>query len=632
VAARYPAAAAPEPAAGAAQGADPLAARALESRQLVFAQDLKQAGLSREQLKAYSQRGARSALLLPLVCGDRAIGLLALEAEQPRSLEPGELLVAQLAAGQLAIAIQNLQLQENTARRDQEVATLNDIAATVSSTLDPRQVYRLVVQKINEYFQVEAGSLWLEVEQTTELECVMTLEAGEEKLAGVRVPPGQGFVGEAMRSHQAVVVPDVQNDPRHYKKVSEDVGLVITDLLCVPMLVKGNPIGVIQLINKLEGQFNNDDATRLSTMASTIAVAIENARLFQKIAENRNRLEAILNSTEDAILTIDMAGVVVTANPMIEKLFGLPWDSLPGQAGAEILAQIDSRTQPLNQNYDAASAEIAELELLKPLSGTVRRVLLPVYSSNEEKIGQLIVFHDISEERELARIRDDYTGMLVHDLRAPLTGIMNGIRMVSRGFAGPINEQQRELLDLANNSSNTMVGMINTLLDISKMEAGEMNLDRTPCSVYDIVEQARDRVITSAQSANIGLDLDLEIGLPIIEVDRDKLVRVLQNLLDNAIKFTPLNGNVRVKVRNADGDGEPSLVWNVIDTGPGIPEAYRARIFEKFGQVKGQKVKGTGLGLAFAKLTTEAHGGQIWVDSIEGQGSTFSFTTPYKSA
>ena len=600
----------------------PLVEQVRQSQSLLISSELP-------ELPAYAT--LQSVVLLPLIANNTTVGVWELGIAEEAQLPPDDALaLGKLIAGQLGLAVANLQLQASTAKRDQEINTLNDIAATITSTLDPRQVYRLVVQKINEYFDVEAGSLLLLDPQTEELVFVMTLEAGEEKLAGVRVPPGQGFVGEAIRTRQAVISLDVQNDPRFYKKVSDDVGFVTRSAICVPMLVKGREIGVIQLLNKLEGTFDDDDLNRLSAMANTIAVAIDNATLFQQVAENRNRLQAILNSTEDGILTIDMHDVVATANPMLEQLFGLVSHKLVGQSGSKILSSIAERTQVISESTNG-NAHITELEVLKPHTGFVRQVTLPVFNANTEQIGKLIIFHDTTEERQLASIREDYTGMLVHDLRAPLTAIINGLTMVRRGFAGPINEQQRELLDIANNSSQEMVGMINTLLDISKMEAGEVVLNRAPCSAYEIVDRAIERLITSARHANIEIKPDMALNLPILDADQDKLVRVLQNLLDNALKFTPVNGQITVQVRPIEDETHGTVVcWSVIDNGPGIPENYRTRIFDKFVQV-GQK-KGTGLGLAFAKLTTEAHNGRIWVESVEGQGSTFSFTIPYTPA
>ncbi|ABY35958.1 MAG TPA: sensor histidine kinase [Chloroflexus aurantiacus] len=241
------------------------------------------------------------------------------------------------------------------------------------------------------------------------------------------------------------------------------------------------------------------------------------------------------------------------------------------------------------------------------------------------------------------------TGMLIHDLRVPLTAIMNGIMMVQRGLGGSISPQQQELLSIAYQGSETMLAMVNTLLDISKLEQGRMTLNYEQLSPYDLVEDAVERLQVAAQQRQITLARDLPAGLPQIEVDRDKIVRVLQNLIDNAVKFSPDRGAVTIGARylslptDATGGEHPALsftipallagewlVYWVRDEGPGIPPQYHARIFEKFGQVQQQKSRGTGLGLTFCKLAVEAHHGQIWLQSREGLGSTFAFALPVK--
>jgi signal transduction histidine kinase len=272
--------------------------------------------------------------------------------------------------------------------------------------------------------------------------------------------------------------------------------------------------------------------------------------------------------------------------------------------------------------------------------------MLPVRETSGAEIGRLALFQDISKERELAQLREDYTGMLVHDLRAPLTAIMNGIMMVKRGLGGPTTDQQQELLGIAHQGSQTMLEMVNTLLDISKMEEGRLSLDTQPLSPYALVDQTLDRLRVSAQNQRVRLVQELAVGLPLIEADREKLVRVLQNLLDNAIKFSPQGSTVTLGAsflrvgRRSVGErpewpfrlpplasGDWLSFW-VRDQGPGIPPQFHERIFEKFGQVQGRKVRGTGLGLTFCKLAVEAHGGTIWLQSSEGTGSTFALALP----
>lgn len=593
----------------------------------------------------------RTVLLVPLVAQDRLIGFLLLASSgAPRPFPESEIALARLMAGQLAAAVTSFRITEQAQRRSAELATLNDIAAAVTSSLNTREVYHLVMEKLNEYFQVDAGSLLMVDPETDELVFVMTLEAGEEKLFGVRVPRGKGIVGHVAETQQYAIVDDAQNDPRFFANVSDSVGYEVHTILCVPIVIKGRTIGVIELLNKRDGHFTQEEANRLTRMAATIGVAIENARLFQQVTTVRDRVEAIVNSTADGILMADMHGTVVTANPTAAQLFGLRTEALFGQQLDELLNELRNRASNINipswLNDDNAQ-EIVELELSGPQRRFIRHFMLPVRETDGAVIGRLALFQDFSKERELAQLREDYTGMLVHDLRAPLTAIMNGIMMVKRGLGGPISDQQHELLGIAHQGSQTMLEMVNTLLDIAKMEQGRMNLNLEPLSPYALIDETLDRLRGNAQSQRVDLAQQLAVGLPLIEADREKLVRVLQNLLDNAIKFSPTGATVTFganALRITDsangtkhqagalqlppiGHGEWIIFW-VRDLGPGIPPQYHDRIFEKFGQVRERKVRGTGLGLTFCKLAVEAHGGRIWLQSAEGAGSTFALALP----
>ncbi|MCU0495153.1 MAG: GAF domain-containing protein, partial [Chloroflexaceae bacterium] len=597
----------------------------------------------------------RSMLMVPLVAHDQMLGVLAVATTaMPRRFTPYEISLARLLAGQLAAAIISFRLTEAAQRRNAELETLNDIASVVASSLDPREVYHLVVQKLNAYFRVDAGSLLMRDEVTGDLEFVMTLEAGEEKLLGVRIPKGQGVAGDVAETQLAAVVPDARNDPRFYSKVSDDLGYETRSILCVPMVVKGRTIGVIELLNKREGTFTDDDAKRLSRMAATIGVAIENARLFQQAATLRDRFEAIVYSTTDGILMANTSGVIVTANPMAAMLLQVEPQALVGRLLGDVLAELQARTTveqtPPWWNEDTAPLIVRDLEIAGVSQRHfLRHFALPVRDTSGQEIGQLALFQDISKERELIQIRDDYTGMLVHDLRAPLTAIMNGIMMVKRGLGGPVTAQQSELLSIAHQSSQTMLEMINTLLDIARLELGRMPLNPEPLSPYALADEACDRLRGSAQNQQVRLEQSLPVGLPLIEADHDKIVRVLQNLLDNAIKFSPTGAEVllgaaalevlptgeqhvlvapTVPLQPPQLATDTWLVFWVRDHGPGIPPQYHERVFEKFGQVQGRKVRGSGLGLTFCKLAVEAHHGVIWLESSARGGSSFAFALP----
>jgi len=595
----------------------------------------------------------RSLLIIPLVAQDTVIGALAFATlGQLRHFDDQEISVARLMASQLAAAITSFRMIEEASRREAELATLNDIAAAVTSSLDPREIYHLVMEKINQFFRVDAGSLLMLDEETGELVFVMTLEEGQEKLVGLRVPAGMGIVGDVARTQQYAIVHDVDRDPRFYRAVSDGIGYNVRSILCVPIVVKGRSIGVIELLNKRTGHFTEEEAIRLTRMAATIGIAIENAHLFQQVSTVRDRFEAIVNSTNDGILMADMRGVIVAGNPAAARIFHRSRESLIGCQLDELIGELMSRALVVEEPTwlnEGALHRVIEIELNDGPVRYVRHTTLPVLDTAGMQIGRLALFEDIAKERELARLREDYTGMLIHDLRAPLTAIMNGIMMMLRGLGGPVSEQQRELLSIAYQGSQTMLEMVNTLLDISKMEQGRMNLNLEPLSPYALVDEAIERLQASIQQRHINLVQDLAIGLPPIEADRDKIVRVLQNLIDNAVKFSPDGGMVTIGGRylsfasDTAGSVHPDLplalpdmaagewlIFWVRDEGPGIPPQYHARIFEKFGQVQQQKSRGTGLGLTFCKLAVEAHRGKIWLQSREGLGSTFAFALPVK--
>jgi len=232
--------------------------------------------------------------------------------------------------------------------------------------------------------------------------------------------------------------------------------------------------------------------------------------------------------------------------------------------------------------------------------------------------------------QELEKLRDDLTHMIIHDLRTPLASLMLG--MESLEDAGDLNEAQRKIMGITLRGGETLLGMISDLLDVEIMESGSMQLDYAVLSAAELVASAVSQVASLADSKQLLLVQQIDDALPPLRGDEHKLRRTLVNLLGNAIKFTPSGGTVTIGVRHSREGA--SVVFSISDTGEGIPAEAFGRIFEKFGQVQsrqGGRIMSTGLGLTFCKLAVEAHGGQIAVESVPGQGSTFCFTIPHAS-
>lgn len=228
--------------------------------------------------------------------------------------------------------------------------------------------------------------------------------------------------------------------------------------------------------------------------------------------------------------------------------------------------------------------------------------------------------------RELERLRDDLTYMIVHDLRTPLTSLLSGLQTVP--LVGDLNPTQSEMLEIATDGGETLLGMINDLLDVEKMEQESVPLSLAPLSAHTLIAQACSQVTLLAAAEDLMLTPEAAPDLPNFQGDEDKLRRTLVNLIGNAIKFTPRGGTVTV---GASCGSAHDLLFFVRDTGEGIPADALERIFEKFGQVENRRAgrkMSTGLGLTFCKLAVEAHGGRIWAESTPGVGSIFFFTLP----
>ncbi len=228
---------------------------------------------------------------------------------------------------------------------------------------------------------------------------------------------------------------------------------------------------------------------------------------------------------------------------------------------------------------------------------------------------------------ELQRVRQETSDLVVHDLRNPLSIIYGVLNMLEMVLPENVLEDNRELLTLASTASERMQRLVDSLLDVAKLETGEMPLVLARLNLNPILEEAAHRQGITAQARNVGIRVEAPEDLPALLIDTEKIERVIANLLDNALKYTPNNQEIVIVAEHSDD----VILVSVIDAGPGIPEEERERIFERFTQIVGSRPsrRGFGLGLTFCRLTVEAHGGEIWVEpGPNGVGSRFVFTLP----
>jgi len=316
-------------------------------------------------------------------------------------------------------------------------------------------------------------------------------------------------------------------------------------------------------------------------------------------------------------------------------MVGVPEDDLLGRPCTEALGQgAGITTLELVEAALAGNDGVASDSEIHSSKGTVTPVAISATVLRDhlgQTIGCVCLFQDITRRKQveaLNQLKNDLTDMIVHDLRTPLTSLLTGMQTIE--LLGDLNADQQEFLGISIEGGHILLGMINDLLDISKIEDGSFKLECQEVEVSALLASALRQVTSLAEAKGLTLTLETE-GETLIHADEDKLRRTLVNLLSNAIKFTPEKGCVSVSGRRVDGG---DFIFSVCDTGEGIPEEAHERIFEKFGQVEkrsGGRKMSTGLGLTFCKMVAEAHGGSIRVESEMGKGSTFTFVIPAKS-
>ncbi len=345
---------------------------------------------------------------------------------------------------------------------------------------------------------------------------------------------------------------------------------------------------------------------------------------IDKILTEKTKTETIVFSIADGIIFTDHKGKIQLVNPQAENIFRLPkggwedktiWDYLSPTLGKEIFDLIN---QPEKSFFKEVALPLTE-EQKKYFE--VRGKL--IYTPKGEEFGLLTVFHDVTLEKEIERMKDDFTHSITHDLRNPLTSIRSLIKFLSGETSGPLNEKQKKMLKTMEIASYQLLTLINNILDVAKMETGGMPFELSLVNLKEIAEKVLRIEEPLLKGKNLSLEFILVNEIPPINADVQLIERLFGNLIGNAIKFTPENGKIWVKIE----DLPERIQVEVVDGGPGIPEEYLEKIFDKFQQLERAK-GGTGLGLTICKYITEAHGGKIWVESKLGEGSKFIFWLP----
>ena len=396
--------------------------------------------------------------------------------------------------------------------------------------------------------------------------------------------------------------------------------------------------------------FSNDDMIKRVERAINYNRTLqENQNLQRQLAAEQVKTEAILQGMAELLVAVDTDGRVISVNRMAEYFLGISREMIIGKSLDELLdVELPENLElPLRK---VLSTGVPEIDVNYSIAGPTGNIPVlssaaPLYDDSGSLMGAVEIIRDISSLKALEREREDFVSMLTHDLKNPITSIVGSLDLVREGRLGPINPDQREFLESAGESCSEMVEMINSLLDIHKFEAGKMLMNFREEKPSHLLDKIAAQFSAAAAKQQLELIFAVQDNLPECTLDRTTFIRMVGNLLTNAMKFTREGGRITVaaEVINASAHETALMPKNlypaalipasgrflkitVSDTGAGIPSDALGSIFDRFVQAENRrmgKTKGTGLGLAFCRKVMDAHKGLIWAESEEGKGSRF---------
>ena len=347
---------------------------------------------------------------------------------------------------------------------------------------------------------------------------------------------------------------------------------------------------------------------------------------YKKVLNDKKTTEGVIRSLAEGLVVVDAEGKVIVMNPAAEKLLGVSKKEKIGRPITENLkaSHLASFTHggEENREIEIYSEEDETKKILRASSAVIE-------NENGQTVGMVSVLSDITKQKELDQLKAEFVSKVSHELRTPLIAIQKSVSLLFSESAGKISETQKQFLSMAERNLKRLTLLINDLLDLSKLEAGKMQIKREYRQMSAVIRDTVETLIHWANTKSIKLEQEVEAKLPDVNIDDNRIIQVLTNLAGNAIKFTPNEGRVTISVRARHEKGEMEIC--VEDTGVGIEPDDLSKVFNKFHQV-GERVStdiaGTGLGLSVAKEIVELHGGRIWAESDKGAGARFIFTIP----
>ncbi|HLF03535.1 MAG TPA: ATP-binding protein, partial [Anaerolineales bacterium] len=552
---------------------------------------------------------ARSAIAVPLLSRRSVLGVLILQHSQSAYFNGDHLTLLQAIASQAAIAIENAQLYAIEHKRVSELVALNQLSRQISVLSRSADLFDMIPQLIQDALGYPAVSLWLSDPEKDSL----NLRSLADSL---------GLPADLLAFAPQQVVRTGQ--PAHFSGKMEgavsngQTGLgAAQSAIAVPLFWGADASGVLAIHSSRPQHFQESDRVVLENLASQIAAALERIQLFESVEQEQQRLNAVLRAAADAILVLDAKGNVLLFNPAARQLF----TDVETKVGAPLSVGggYDDLIQALEKAQAAGAPQAGEIAW--PDKRTFATMITP-----SEDGSQVAVLHDVTHFKDVERVKNEFIATASHDLKGPITAIVGYSQLLDK--AGALNPLQTDYVSRMQHATQQMLELVQSMLDLARIDMG-ITLNLESLSLHDLLTGVVDEYHSHALTKSQALTLTRVEGRPTVKGDSLRMRQALRNLISNAIKYTPENGQVTVTTET----NSHTITIKVQDTGYGIPAADLPFIFDKFYRVHTDQtanIEGNGLGLAIVKAIIEQHGGQIRVESVEGQGSCFSLALPLR--
>jgi PAS domain S-box-containing protein len=564
--------------------------------------------------------GYRSLIAVPVPDPrEDASGLVLVFFTEERSFSDEDLELARHLADAAHGALERSELfeAERSARAlSQQLARTGGLLAT---ELDPEAVLDEVVQQAPALLAADACAI-----RTVEAdELVVEAAAGEglEATVGSRSPSTAWLSGDVFQSRSPVAIEDVSADDR-LVTVDPVLAAGYAAFLGVPLSgPEGAVHGVLAVYARRPRRWRPEEVEALLALAANTSAALSNAELYSRVSIEKERSVAILANIADGIVAVDRDGEVVLWNAAAEQITGVPEEEALGRTVPEVLQRSFESDPDRAAGPRLVSIPHGGDEVWLSLSEAVMRDPAGAIA------GRIFAFRDISADRMVEEVKSDFVAAVSHELRTPLTSIYGFAETLLRQDVLFGEEERRTFLRYIASESERLTGIVDQLLNVARLDAGDLQVEPELIDVGSVVSEVVGTVLEAGGVNGQRFELDLPDEPLAAEADRDKVRQVFNILVENALKYSPQGGTVTVGARRKDDTVEV----RVVDQGIGIPPTEQQRIFRKFYRAESTTrngVAGTGLGLFIAKELVTAMGGRIWVDSAEGEGSSFAFELP----